>query len=268
VLRLIPFVCMPSPIPRQDRWACSLVLSHRLRLFPDSRRVSSCITCFEACTAFIFITAYKLAKSPKATLYTRGFSSFVTSTTAPIATGWSEPVPGWDFSRCESAPFHGARESSVSKGAAGLVIATTHPFVGVSQGARSNTGSTQDLADSTVIERLMKRNLHGVFGESDEAKRLSTLAEIWASNGVFIDPHGRQIGYAAINEAVNRLHQRLPGFVFSEPGIIDAFNGIGRLAWGYGPAGESPRFRGIDVVVTENGRISALYTFLDPAKNY
>jgi hypothetical protein len=28
------------------------------------------------------------------TLYTRGFSSFVTSTTAPIATGRSEPVPG------------------------------------------------------------------------------------------------------------------------------------------------------------------------------
>ena len=32
-----------------------------------------------------------------ATLYTRGFSSFVASTTALIATGWSEPVPGWDF---------------------------------------------------------------------------------------------------------------------------------------------------------------------------
>ena len=30
------------------------------------------------------------AKSPKATLYTGGFSSFVTSTTAPIATGWSD----------------------------------------------------------------------------------------------------------------------------------------------------------------------------------
>jgi hypothetical protein len=45
-----------------------------------------------------------------ATLYTRGFSSFVTSTTAPIATGWSEPVPGRDIPRCGPAPFHGARE--------------------------------------------------------------------------------------------------------------------------------------------------------------
>jgi hypothetical protein len=38
--------------------------------------------------------ACKLAKSPKASLCTRGFSSFVTSTNALIATGWSEPVPG------------------------------------------------------------------------------------------------------------------------------------------------------------------------------
>ena len=51
-----------------------------------------------------------LAKSPKATLYTRGFSGFVTFTTAPIATGWSEPVPGRDSPRCRPAPFHGARK--------------------------------------------------------------------------------------------------------------------------------------------------------------
>ncbi len=35
-----------------------------------------------------------LAESPKATLYTRGFDGFVTSTTAPIATGWSVQLPG------------------------------------------------------------------------------------------------------------------------------------------------------------------------------
>src|SRR5260370_6571363 len=45
----------------------------------------------------LHITACRLAKSPEATLYIRGFSGFVTSTTAPIATGRSEPVPGRDF---------------------------------------------------------------------------------------------------------------------------------------------------------------------------
>jgi hypothetical protein len=32
-----------------------------------------------------------------ATFYTGGFNSFVASTAAPIAAGWNEPVPGWDF---------------------------------------------------------------------------------------------------------------------------------------------------------------------------
>ena len=50
----------------------------------------------------------------KATLYTRGFSSFVASTTAPIATGWSEQFPGGTFTRCGPAPFHGAREGWVN----------------------------------------------------------------------------------------------------------------------------------------------------------
>ena len=40
-----------------------------------------------------------LAKSPKVTLYTGGFSSFVTSTTAPIATGWSDQLPGGNYTR-------------------------------------------------------------------------------------------------------------------------------------------------------------------------
>src|SRR5262245_2326021 len=88
---------MPSPIPRQDRRDCSLLLPHRLRPSPYLRRVGSCVILFEACSAFTFVTACMLAESPRATLYTRGFSSFVTSTAAPIATGWSEPVPGRDF---------------------------------------------------------------------------------------------------------------------------------------------------------------------------
>ena len=50
------------------------------------------------------------ARSPSrlATLCTRGFSSFVASTAALIATGWSEPVPGRVYSRCGPPPFHGA----------------------------------------------------------------------------------------------------------------------------------------------------------------
>ena len=40
-----------------------------------------------------------------ATLSIEGFSSFVASTTASIATGWSEPVPGRDLHPLKSSAF-------------------------------------------------------------------------------------------------------------------------------------------------------------------
>jgi hypothetical protein len=110
VLRLVPFVRMPSPIPRQDRWelfahlpstsAFPRFAAGRLLHHPF-RGLHSVHDCYGLPTCQV---AY-------ATLYTRGFSSFVASTTAPMATGWSEPVPGRDCPRCGPAPFHGAREN-------------------------------------------------------------------------------------------------------------------------------------------------------------
>jgi len=40
---------------------------------------------------------------------TRGFDGFVTSSAAPTATGWSDPSPGGNLTRCKSPPFHGAQ---------------------------------------------------------------------------------------------------------------------------------------------------------------
>lgn len=53
-------------------------------------RVGFRITLLEACSAFTHVTACLLAKSPNVTLYTGGFSHFVASTPAPIASGWSD----------------------------------------------------------------------------------------------------------------------------------------------------------------------------------
>src|ERR1017187_3061243 len=75
----------------------SLVPFQRRRPSPHYSWVSSCITSFEACSAFIRVTTCRLAESPYATLYTGGSDGFVASTAAPIATGWSDPVPGRAF---------------------------------------------------------------------------------------------------------------------------------------------------------------------------
>src|SRR5260370_14670972 len=70
------------------------LLLHRRRPSPDYSWVGSCINSFVACSAFTHVTTCRLAKSPYATLYTGGSGGFVASTAAPIATGWSDPVPG------------------------------------------------------------------------------------------------------------------------------------------------------------------------------
>src|SRR5664280_455824 len=50
--------------PAGPREPDSLILLHRHRPSPKFRRVGSCITLFEACSAFTHVTACTLAKSP------------------------------------------------------------------------------------------------------------------------------------------------------------------------------------------------------------
>ena len=118
-----------------------------------------------------------------------------------------------------------------------------------------------------MIETLIKRNLHEVFGERDAKKRREAIAQLWAEDCVFIDHNGKSHGRDALDRAVAVLHQRLPGYVFSELRPVDLLHESGRLAWSYGRPGREA-IKGVDVVLVRDGRISLMLTFLDevPAK--
>ena len=62
----------------------------RISLPRNGVRVGLRNALFEDCSAFTHVTACTLAESPKVIRYIEGFSHFVTSRTAPIATGWSK----------------------------------------------------------------------------------------------------------------------------------------------------------------------------------
>ena len=122
-------------------------------------------------------------------------------------------------------------------------------------------------SDANVVKDLMKQNLLGVFSERDSEKRRSLIAKIWDKQGIFIDPHGRYVGHKAINDAAEQLQSRFPDFAFSELADGDAYSGVGRLSWGFGPSGEPRKITGMDVLVaSDDRRITALYTFLDAVK--
>jgi len=116
---------------------------------------------------------------------------------------------------------------------------------------------------ANTTENLLTRNLLEVFGERDAEKRRSAIAELWADDGVFADPHGRYVGHTELNDAVSQLHARFPGFVFRPTRAPQSFYDVGRLAWGHGPAGEPPKVTGLDVITVRDGRIVALYAFID-----
>jgi len=69
----------------------SLVLSHQRRPAHITRGEGSCVNRFEACSAFTSRYGLHARQVTYVTLYTGGSDGFVSSTAAPIASGWSEP---------------------------------------------------------------------------------------------------------------------------------------------------------------------------------
>ena len=81
---------MLLPLPRRSHWRCRLAHpSSGISLPRKGSRVGLRIDLFEACSAFTRVTACTLALSPICDSLSEGFSHFVTSMTAPVASGWS-----------------------------------------------------------------------------------------------------------------------------------------------------------------------------------
>ncbi|NKI71157.1 nuclear transport factor 2 family protein [Collimonas pratensis] len=116
---------------------------------------------------------------------------------------------------------------------------------------------------SFSVNELLQRNLHAIFGERDSAARMKELEAIWQPEGVFVDPDGRYVGLDAISHRVDELQARFPAFDFIERGPVDPMHGVGRLAWGYGPEDDRIAVTGVDIAVTRDGRLLALYAFVD-----
>ena len=82
---------MLSLLPRHSNCESSLLFSHsHISLPRKGGRVGLRNVLFEDCSAFTHVTACTLALPPYfAARFTGGFNHFVTSTVAPVASGWS-----------------------------------------------------------------------------------------------------------------------------------------------------------------------------------
>ena len=118
---------------------------------------------------------------------------------------------------------------------------------------------------SNTLGQLMERNVLEVFGERDSERRKSMINELYTENCTFFEADEQIIGRDALNAKVKQILQEAPGFVFRLAGPAEVNHDHGRLRWHFGPDGAAPVVTGMDVAVFEQGRIRALYAFLDKA---
>ena len=105
MLRAFPLCTCCRHYPGTVTGGTALLISPSPISLPrNGGQVGLCIGIFEDCSAFTHVTACTHAGSSKMTRYIRGFSHFVTSMTAPIASGWSK-IAGWDSHPLENAAF-------------------------------------------------------------------------------------------------------------------------------------------------------------------
>jgi hypothetical protein len=117
--------------------------------------------------------------------------------------------------------------------------------------------------DDRIVE-LLYRNLQEVFGEGDAARRRTAIENFYTEDCVLYVPPGVFVGHDALDKFAGDLRATHPHFVYTPHGEAQALHNGGILAWGSGPKGEAPDYTGLDVVIVRDGKIAALYVFLNP----
>ena len=113
------------------------------------------------------------------------------------------------------------------------------------------------------IHELLRRNLQEVFGEGDAARRRAAIVELYTEDCALYVPPGAFVGHEALDKFAGDLRAIHPHLAYTPLGEPQALHTAGRLAWGSGPRGEAPDYTGMDVIIVRDGKIAALYVFLD-----
>ena len=117
---------------------------------------------------------------------------------------------------------------------------------------------------SYSISTLLIRNLQGVFGENDPARRRAAIDEIYTEDVVFYDPNkGVYRGPDEIDRIAGAIRATHPDFQYQPIAEPEEVGNGGRVPWVSGRPGEAPEYSGTDFIIARDGRIAAIYLFFD-----
>ena len=117
---------------------------------------------------------------------------------------------------------------------------------------------------SHSISTLLTRNLQDVFGENDPARRRAAIDEIYTEDVVFYDPSKSVYrGRDEIDRIAGAIRAKHPDFRYQPIAEPEEVSNVGRIRWVSGRPGEAPAYAGTDFIIARDGRIAALYLFLD-----
>jgi len=117
---------------------------------------------------------------------------------------------------------------------------------------------------ANTIASLLIRNLAEVFGEGDAARRRAAIQELFSGDAVFYDPNnGAFHGHDEIDRIAGVIRASHPDFRYRPIAEPEMLGNAGRVRWVSGRPGETPAYAGTDFIIARDGKISALYLFLD-----
>lgn len=116
-----------------------------------------------------------------------------------------------------------------------------------------------------TVEQLMQANLLDVFNQRDAGRRRAAIGQTYAKGVRFSDPDEVVQGHEALDAKAQKILDDAPEFVFTAAGPVQINHELGYLPWNFGPAGQPPAVRGVDIALTADGLITSIYTLLLPA---
>ncbi|MBE1488047.1 nuclear transport factor 2 family protein [Plantactinospora soyae] len=104
-----------------------------------------------------------------------------------------------------------------------------------------------------------------LWNEPDADVRSKGIADLFVAEATYTDPLADVGGHGGIGAVISGAREMFPGLVFEPTGLLDGHHDIVRFGWQLVPSGGGePVVVGFDVAgITEDGRIRAVYGFLD-----